>query len=97
MLHHVHVIAPPSIPARGTPSAHGASAHRSSGVGAPRVPRAVGPQDDLDELLVLARAALHDVLSVEHAFIFLYDAPRNELWTRFMVPGRKAPEEGSAR
>ncbi len=43
-------------------------------------------QDDLDELLLLARSALHEVLQTSHAFVFLLDAPRKELWTNFTAP-----------
>jgi hypothetical protein len=46
-------------------------------------------QASLDELLYLARVALHDVLHVEHAFVFLLDAPREELWTTFSVTGKQ--------
>ncbi len=55
----------------------------------------VAAQEGLDELLQLARAALHDVLHAEHAFVFIFDVPRNELWTNFALPGK--PEGGGAR
>lgn len=57
--------------------------------------KAMAASDGLDELLNLTRGALHDVLQAEHAFVFLLDAPRKELWCNFAVPGR--PELGGAR
>lgn len=48
-------------------------------------------QEDLDDVLELARSALRELLRAEHALVFILDAPRKELWTQFAVPGRAEP------
>ncbi|GFH22768.1 PDEase domain-containing protein [Haematococcus lacustris] len=51
--------------------------------------RALTLADDLDHVLELVATALRGVLHAEHAFVFVADLPRNELWARFPVPGRQ--------
>lgn len=48
-------------------------------------------QEDLDAVLELVAAALHDVLHAEFAFVFVVDSPRKELWTTFRTPSSQEP------
>ena len=43
---------------------------------------------DLGEVLGVCTDALQSILHAEHAFVFIMDAPRNELWMQCRPPGQ---------
>lgn len=42
-------------------------------------------QHNLEEVLDLARCALHGILHASLVFVFILDTPRNELWAKYSV------------